>query len=462
MKSHRFLCVTLLAVSLVAALPSLIAQTNRTNAAAGAQKPAGVSKEAVTAPKFLKAVAYNTSAHIAESIAVGDVNGDGKPDLVVANCGPSGSSCGKGTVSILLGNGNGTFQAAVTYDTGGSIATSVAIGDLNGDGKPDLVVATENQCPSCANGGVSVLIGNGDGSFQPAVTYSSGGLFAFSVALGALNSDGHRDVVVANQVMCIGCSKNEVSVLLGNGDGTVQPAMDFGLDGNEVPSVALGDVNGDGKLDLVVAGCFQGPNFCDDAVDVLLGNGDGTFQAAVRYGTGVFDATSVAIGDVNGDGKPDLLVSSEFGLCNPCRGVVSVLLGNGNGTFQPAVTYSSGGAVARSVAIGDINGDGKADLVVANQCQSLTGGCRQFAPGKVSVLLGNGDGTFQAPFLFGSGGKNAWSVAIADVNADGRPDLLVANQCATNPLAKSCPTDSVVGVLLNNFPTASPTKGPGR
>ncbi|MGB6633846.1 MAG: VCBS repeat-containing protein, partial [Terriglobales bacterium] len=214
------------------------------------------------------------------------------------------------------------------------------------------------------------------------------------------------------------------------------PAVNYGP-GGEVPlGLALADLNGDGKLDLVVANeCNSSVINCNSGnisgVGVLLGNGDGTFQPAISYNTGGTIAFSVAVGDVNGDGKPDLVVtvgceSNSCGSKDPTGGV-SVLLGNGDGTFQPAVTYSSGGFDASFVAIGDVNRDGKLDLVVSNYCQSLD---TCLTNGGVSILLGNGDGTFQPAVSYSSGGMNTTAVAIADLNGDGKLDLVVVNPCS--------------------------------
>jgi FG-GAP-like repeat len=171
----------------------------------------------------------------------------------------------------------------------------------------------------------------------------------------------------------------------------------------------------------------------DGGVGVLLGNGDGTFQSALAYGTGGSVVRSVAVGDVNGDGKPDLLVAHQNRY--PKNGTVGVLLGNGDGTFQPAVAYGSGGQSAHSVAVGDVNGDGKPDLVMANQSGA------NWDDRAVGVLLGNGDGTFQTAVVFGSGGHWPFSVTVGDLNADRKPDLVLANYGSSN-----------VGVLLNNTP----------
>jgi len=326
-----------------------------------------------------------------DSVAVGDFNGDGKLDLAVANVGSN-------NVSILLGNGDGTFQAAVDYGAG-SNPDSVAVGDFRGDGKLDLVVANDGS------NNVSILLGNGDGTFQAAVNYGVGSA-PTSVAVGDFNGDGKLDLAVANEL------SNNVSILLGNGDGTFQAAVSYGA-GMTLFSVAVGDFNGDGKLDLVVADAVS------DYISVLLGNGDGTFKTAVQYVAGL-EPFSVAVADFNGDGKLDLAVANNEG------GNVSILLGNGNGTFKAAVNYGTGTAPG-AVAVGDFNGDGKLDLVV--------GGANSNNVNVVSVLLGNGDGTFQAAVNYGAGAGQT-SVAVGDFNGDGRLDLAFpASLLLQTPLA---------------------------
>jgi hypothetical protein len=401
---------------------------------------------------FLAAQTYSSGGEYAQSIAVGDVNGDGKQDLVVANSCDSINCTGNGVVGVLLGNGDGTFQAPMSYDSGGYgggyNVTSVAVADVNGDGKPDLLVA--NSCASgnsCSSGIVGVLLNNGDGTFQAAVTYSSGGNHATSLAVADVNGDGKPDLLVANS-----CDKNcvngSVTVLLGNGDGSFRAAVSYGSGGYDVISVVAADLNGDGKLDLLVANQCAASGTCpygtNGTVGVLMGKGDGTFQTAVTYSSGGYSAESMALGDVNGDGKPDLVVSNACGdiYCTKNEnGTVGVLLGNGDGTFRPAVTSVSGALTARSVVAADVNGDGKLDLLVA----ATTG-----ATGVVSVLSGNGDGTFRAPVMYASGGLFGLSVVVADVNGDGKPDLLVANECAFDSNVNCGNPAGMVGVLLGN------------
>jgi hypothetical protein len=271
------------------------------------------------------------------------------------------------------------------------------VGDFNGDGKQDLVVAND------ASNTLSVLLGNGDGTFQAKVDYPTGNT-PWPVASGDFNGDGKLDLVVANR------NSNTVSVLLGNGDGTVQDKVDFSV-GASPTAVMLGDFNGDGMLDLSVANSASG------TVSVLLGNGDGTFQSSLDYPTG--DSNSIAVHDFNGDGKQDLAVS------NLIAKTVSVLLGNGDGSFQARVDYPTGVNPA-SVTAGDFNGDGKPDLAVVNNIS-----------GNVSLLFGNGDGSFQAKVDYPTG-VGPVSLAVADFNGDGKLDLVVADK-----------TPNTVSVLLN-------------
>jgi len=453
MKSLHFVCsfavlvLAALVIGLVAAQSNPVAH-NQPNAiperqklpAGGAEAPAVVMQSPQLS--FAKAVTYNSGGYDPDSVAVGDLNGDGVPDLVVANCSSNNVTCESsptGEVDVLLGNGDGTFQAAVGYGSGGYKALSIAIGDVNGDGYPDLVVVNYCQSGNCeSGGGVSVLLGNGDGTFQPALSYGSGGYYAESVAVADLSGDGKLDLVVANYCQTEACDNGSVSVLMGKGNGTFQAPISYNSGGVGAVSIANADVNRDGHSDLIAV------NF-DSSIGVLFGNGDGTFQEPVSYGPGVYDAHSVAIGDVNGDGSPDLAVGGACASYN-C-GIVGVLLNNGDGTFEDPITYSSSGIELGSVAIADMNGDGFADLVVANGCEMIqqNGNC-QGRQGWASVLLGNGDGTFQSAIGYNSGGYVSTAVAIADLNGDGRPDLAMANFYASKGR-----TTGSVGVLLNSF-----------
>ena len=405
---------------------------------------------------FAPAESFNSGGSGPNSVAIADVNGDNIPDLVVANwC--TDSTCTASSVAVLLGNGDGSFQTAVTYGSGGLIADSVAVADLNGDGKPDIVVAncgasSNSNCISTGNSGnVAVLLNNGNGTFATAVTYSLGALGASSVAVADVNGDGFPDLIVATGSMAGGF----VGVLTGIGNGTFNPEAVYASGGVSPLAVAVADVNGDGHPDVVVANQCVDNTCASSNVSVLLNDGTGKFPTATAYGTGGLFPDGIAIDDVNGDGTLDLVVANSSTSSTVDDGNVGVLLGNGDGTFGTAKAYPSGAFGAASVAVADVNGDGKLDVVVVN-CSSTTSSCTGgggLTVG-VGVLLGNGDGTFQTAVTFGSGGNTPFGVAVADVNEDSKPDIVVAN-CA----GASCGTAGagVVGVLLNASLTATAT-----
>jgi hypothetical protein len=343
-----------------------------------------------------------------QAVAFGDFNGDGKVDLVVSNS-------GDGSVSILLGNGDGTFQPASNIPAGKN-PVSIAVGDFNGDGRLDLAVADGG------NNSLNVSLGNGNGTFQTPVSHGTG-VGPTSVVLADFNGDNRLDVVVGNS------GGSTVSVLLGNGDGTVQSRVDYAVGSAPMTgpkAVAVADLNGDGNLDLVVGngGAFG---------VVLLGNGDGTFKPAVSD-----DAllSSVALGDFNGDSKFDLVGTGQVGL----NRFVKLLTGNGDGSFSPSNGVTTGVCENRDPLAADFNGDGKLDLAIMGgfSLQSNT-----FCIGHhldVLVLAGNGDGTFQAPVTFTAidAANLILGAASFDLNGDHAPDLVTVN------------SDNTVSILLND------------
>jgi len=321
-----------------------------------------------------------------ESIAViaADFNNDGKMDIATAN----GEQ--PGLVFIFLGNGDGTFQPAVSYSTGQE-PFSLTAGDFNGDGIIDLAVA------NFFDSTVSVLLGNGDGTFQTHIDYATG-TNPGMVMCGDFNGDGNLDLVLNDY----SGNSPSFSILLGNGDGTFQPHVDYHNPNGNSFSLNVGDFNGDGDLDVVLA--TNGS--ASQGVAVFLGKGDGTFQTPSNYATAL-DAISVEVADFNGDGKLDLAAGTAAG--------ISILLGNGDGTFQAPLNYATNYTVF-ALTSGDFNGDSKLDLAFTNLYSN-----------QVFVMLGNGDGTFQSPASF-SALLSPISVAKGDFNADGVLDLVVGYQ----------------------------------
>jgi hypothetical protein len=382
---------------------------------------------------FRPPVTYATG--IAEAVVTGDFNGDGKLDLAVAYSNGANVS---GGVAILLGNGDGTFRAAVNYGAGLEPG-AIAVGDFNGDGKLDVVVA------NYAGGDISVLLGNGDGTFKPAVTYSTGsGSLPLSLAVGDFNHDGKLDVVVGKFSCYSPCGT--ISVFLGNGDGTFPPAVNYN-GGGEPISIAAGDFNGDGRLDLAVADISSGQ------VLVLKGNGDGTFQGPVSYGT-TGDPDWIALGDLNGDGKLDLAVLSATSSCR-----VNVLLGNGDGTFQPEVNYSmpscNSGLAGGGVGIADFNRDGKLDLAVAAPGSSTFSVLLQTPTGSLSptslTFAAHVVGTRSSAQQVSLTNTGPLELSIAGISISGKnaPDFSEAN---------NCPSTLAIGAMCTIDVTFAPTQ----
>jgi hypothetical protein len=262
---------------------------------------------------------------------------------------------------VLLGNGNGKLRPAKTYSSGADMALSVALADFNKDGHLDLAVANQCQDVSCQNGAVSVLLGNGDGTFQPAQVYPSAGYYTDSVAVGDFNGDGNPDLALASQCQDSTCQNGGVSVLLGNGDGTFQTATSYNSGGYQADSVVVAKLKANTRADLMVSNLCQSTANCDNGVvSSLLGRGDGTFGGAHRFSSGGQNAYSVVTADFNGDGNTDAVVTNSDCIC--------VLLGNGDGTFQTAIPYFPGGIF---ISTGDFNGDHKPDVVVADGSLSI-------------------------------------------------------------------------------------------
>ena len=339
------------------------------------------------------------------SVAIADLDRDGKADLVVTNSAVYSASR-ISSISILRGRGDGTFEPHRVIPVG-NVPQAVVIEDLNGDGLLDLAIANYGELPVFA-ASVSVLLGNGDGTFQPATDYPAGDKVR-SLSIVDLNGDGHLDLLT------------EDAVLLGNGDGTFRTALGYGteLDWN----VAVGDLNGDGRLDIVTSNIFADGNTEDDpylrAYSVRLGNGDGTFQAPVRQGRGL-SCWGVALADLDGDALLDLVICN-FGDDRGNSSGVLVHLGRGDGTFGPAQLFPTG-LGPKSVAIADLNGDGKLDLVTANNT-----GDPDVQESSLTILFGNGDGTFRRGADLQTGEAPVF-VTAGRLDANASLDLVSVNQ----------------------------------
>jgi len=330
------------------------------------------------------------------SACAADLNRDGKTDVVVTV-----SALGSWGICVLMGNGDGTFQAGLFTPL--PLAPScVALDDFNCDGKLDLAVSAMSDwaIPMPGFGEVYLLLGNGDGTFQSPTAYTAGH-YCSSLAVADLDGDGKLDIVVTSQATVVGLYyEGSVVILLGNGDGTFRKGGESSV-GINPQAVYVNDLNSDGKQDLVVA------NSWDGTITVLLGNGDGTFLPGFSYATGG-GATSIIGADFNRDGAYDLAV------LNFNSADVAIFLGRGDGTFLDRINYPGGLNNCFSITAADFNRDGKSDLALAD----LSGA-------RVRVLTGNGDGTFQnAESVALNGGVQC--VVAADVNCDGRCDLIAS------------------------------------
>lgn len=426
--------------------------------------------------------------HAPLDLVVADLNGDGRLDLATANGATTFDPAATGNVSVLLGRGDGTVQTPVANPVGGA-PHGIAVGDFNGDRRQDLAVANS------VTDDISILLGQGDGTLAEQVRYKVGGL-PMAITVGDFNKDGRLDLAVVTvvpddyghrpghveillglgdgtfgtpQVFAVGTEalsivagqfnddngdgvlddkdnldlavadsgsfasrgsypdpgSNQISILLGNGDGTFKDDVPITLDSKLAPAdLVLGDLNGDHTLDIAAA--IANPVGIADlpALAVLLGNGDGTFRPAPPSPIQALNPFALTIGDFNGDGILDLATNE-----------VSVFKGRGDGSFEFMADPVTGAAVRPTVGVGpldvmtaDVNGDGILDVVTANS-----------SSGDDSVLLGNGDGTFASAYAVNTAGDPSW-VAAADFNGDGLVDIANA---LSRPAAAS--------VLLTQF-----------
>lgn len=359
----------------------------------------------VTTPTFTLSTV--TAGSSPQRTIAADFNHDGIMDMAAVD-GPNNE------IIVMLGNGDGTFDSPVPYPAQSNPSGLIAA-DFNGDGNLDIVSANYN------NNTIFVLLGNGDGTFHAPIDFgTSTGGGPWDLAVGDFNGDGRLDLAVVNN------TGNSISVFLGNGDGSFQARRDVPTNSNP-GQMTVGDFNGDGILDMAVAN-FGG--FTGNTVSVFLGNGNGTFKPKVDYATNLAPL-SVVTADFNGDGKLDLAVADSCGSSSPCGrpGLVSILLGNGDGTFQTHVDYAAG-SFPYTIVAGDFNGDGKLDVAVSDLDSA-----------QVTILSGPGDGTFPNSTATAAG-ASAVGLVAADFNNDGEMDLAVG-------------TGSGISILLQNVTQAS-------
>jgi hypothetical protein len=344
--------------------------------------------------------------HSTGSMVAGKFNGGAKSDLAILNYTPSSPHAGSVTIVREV---SGRFREVRALRVP-AFSWSIATGDVNGNGKLDLIVATPGNLTQ-AGSTMSVLLGVGNGTFGAAHTYRVGTRLDMPLLVADLNGNHRKDLV--------GVSGNKLVVLLGRGDGTFGARRNYVVDSSGgVTSLALADVNGDGKVD-AVAGSWEAGSTLVGAISVMLGNGKGGFAPPVTTTTGDLLPTSLAIADLNRDGKRDLVVNDDVDLVDnggaANHAAIVVYSGNGDGTFTQAHEYDLNELGGTTLSLRDVNGDGNRDAIVV-----LNSG--------FDVLLGDGGGGFEAPIAFSHA---HWTgdarLAVADYNGDGKPDIAVSD-----------------------------------
>ena len=344
-----------------------------------------------------------------------DLNGDGSPDLITADF--SGNS-----VDVLLGNSNGTFKPAVAYSV--TSPTTIVVTDLTGNGTLDLVVA------SAKTDQITVFLGNGNGTFKSGVTTNlsdTGAHITYSpdaIAVGDLANDGKEDLVIADD-------NDDVSILLGNGDGTFaapeQLTISPDIRNVAAYAVAVADTTGDGDDDIVVAD--TNTDGANGRVEVLIGNGDGTFTQATGYDNSGVDPTSIVLADINQNGTLDVVTT------NRSSNTVTVIFGIQNtiGMFGPVQNLPAG-IDPFDVAVGDLTNDSLLDIIVSNP------GAAGTTLSRVNVLSNEGNDTFAAPRAVNVGNYPR-PIVVTDINGDQLPDIITANT-----------VDKTLSVVINETP----------
>jgi Ca2+-binding RTX toxin-like protein len=385
---------------------SLATALTASNSTAGHRTTRKSSKSSVFNPAaFGNSVANLPVGGNSGATAVADFNRDGNLDIAVGLAGTALSS----NLAVFLGNGNGSFNSASQLVSGGLNPLSLIRGDFNGDGNPDLVAANYDSDT------VSLLLGNGTGSFQTAQTFQVGDQ-PNAIASGDFNKDGRLDLVVANS----GANSNTLSLLLGT-NGGFRNATTLKVKGTLPFAVATGDFNRDGNLDIVSAD--SGSN----SISLFLGNGDGGFKSAKQFSVGTGTPVTIVTGDFDGDNKLDLATGNLGGNTQD----VSVLFGDGNGSFPDGLTVAAGGDV-NSLAAGDFNADGHLDLAATNSTTA-----------NLSMLFGDGKGEFSSSNNT-SLNLSPGGLSTGDFNGDGKLDLVASSSGTTSATLILNKTSAVV------------------
>ncbi len=335
---------------------------------------------------------------------MGDLNHDGKPDIVTTQDATQ-------TLGVLINNGTGEFSPEQNYSIDMNGAWGVAVADFNNDDNNDVAVGASSPLRAFGQSSLAILYGNGDETLNPPKYYDLP-QNATNIAAGDLNGDGKADLVIASETSMV--------VLLGNGDGTFQNENTYGPVNNPY-DIAIADFNNDGTPDISVN------NYGSNTVTVFLGNGDGTFAQGESYPIGT-KTWGIATGDLNHDGYVDIVTTNAGCDTQGQLGGFDVLLGNGDGSFQPASCYS-GPIVPTGIAVADVNGDQNPDVIILNTWYANNPGggtVSEYPFDSVGVYIGKGDGTFKPQQVYITD-DTPGGLAVADINNDAWPDLLITN-----------------------------------
>jgi hypothetical protein len=391
-------CLSIAALSLNLTLLALPATAQRSIMNPAIVRRMGISAQNPSIPTGLP-LRFNTGTSVPTGgtnpygVATGDFNRDGKQDIVVVNQ-------DQDNVAVLLGNGDGTFAAPVTYSLPAGVPMQVAVADFNGDGNPDIAVITGQMNGFTSN--VFVLLGNGTGNFSTAIITASG-VNGLTIHAADINGDGKQDVVIGGN--------GSAALLYGKGDGTFQNPVLLSSSSGALVDAAVGDVNGDGRPDIVCA--ISNPTA---GIAVFLQNSNGSFSPEPPLLASGNNGSGIALGDFNQDGKLDAILASNgfpFGAAN-------VFLGNGDGTFQAGAPQLTG-EHPQSVALSDFNRDGILDVVYSDDDEP-----QQLYLG-MFVSAGAGNGTFDYNFESHPTTGGTRGVAVADFNGDGWPDIVTVD-----------------------------------